>query len=496
MPWEIGAPVSASHAARKSPPPTSSAVAAQRVARALLAPVAQRVARVPQAGGRGEPRRPGVARGDVHGDDHQDAVRRRSSSRRGAGSTISPSMFAAACGASIVTRRPRACGTSGCSARSPRRSATARRTSPDARAVGDHGDVEQAVVVHGGVQPGSGAERARAGDDDLPRRTAPEHLVVHRHHRLERVAGDAGLQRARDVGARAERVLEVVGGLRGVGGEAEVRGVEERAARRRGRGRPRRAATPGRARARAPRPRRPAGRARRRSRSPSPPGSRRARAPQRGGGIRGGAERPVAAGDDDELGARPRAAAPASRRPPRRRCGRGRGSPGRSASGSGPDPDAVFTISGTRITVAYAPDRGVSNLATLSRVKVGIVGMPNAGKSSLFNALTKAGAEAANYPFTTIEPNVAVVPVVTSGSSRSRRSSARRRSSGTRSPSTTSPGSSPGRPRARASATSSWRTSARPTRSSTSCAPTTTRTSSTPRAASTRRATSTRSRPS
>ncbi|MEJ7784813.1 MAG: redox-regulated ATPase YchF [Solirubrobacteraceae bacterium] len=45
-------------------------------------------------------------------------------------------------------------------------------------------------------------------------------------------------------------------------------------------------------------------------------------------------------------------------------------------------------------------------------MKVGIVGLPNAGKSSLFNALTKAGAEAANYPFTTIEPNVAVVPVV------------------------------------------------------------------------------------
>ena len=45
-------------------------------------------------------------------------------------------------------------------------------------------------------------------------------------------------------------------------------------------------------------------------------------------------------------------------------------------------------------------------------MKVGIVGMPNAGKSSLFNALTRAGAEAANYPFTTIEPNVAVVPVV------------------------------------------------------------------------------------
>jgi GTP-binding protein YchF len=44
-------------------------------------------------------------------------------------------------------------------------------------------------------------------------------------------------------------------------------------------------------------------------------------------------------------------------------------------------------------------------------VKVGIVGMPNAGKSSLFTALTGVAAEAANYPFTTIEPNVAVVPV-------------------------------------------------------------------------------------
>ena len=44
-------------------------------------------------------------------------------------------------------------------------------------------------------------------------------------------------------------------------------------------------------------------------------------------------------------------------------------------------------------------------------MKVGIVGLPNAGKSSLFSALTGAAAEAANYPFTTIEPNVAVVPV-------------------------------------------------------------------------------------
>ena len=44
-------------------------------------------------------------------------------------------------------------------------------------------------------------------------------------------------------------------------------------------------------------------------------------------------------------------------------------------------------------------------------MKVGIVGLPNAGKSSLFNALTRAGAEASNYPFTTIDPNVAIVPV-------------------------------------------------------------------------------------
>src|ERR1035437_1540046 len=71
---------------------------------------------------------------------------------------------------------------------------------------------------------------------------------------------------------------------------------------------------------------------------------------------------------------------------------------------AGGDAETECETRAARLTTAHQGRKHMS-------LQCGIVGLPNVGKSTLFNALTKAGIEAANYPFCTIEPNVGIVEV-------------------------------------------------------------------------------------
>ncbi len=118
-------------------------------------------------------------------------------------------------------------------------------------------------------------------------------------------------------------------------------------------------------------------------------------------------------------------------------------------------------------------------------LSVGIVGLPNVGKSTLFNALSTAKAEAANYPFCTIEPNVGVVAVPDARLQSSTPSSTPTASSRRRSSSSTSPASSAARSKGEGLGNQFLSHIREATRSCRSRAASRTRTSSTSRTAST-----------
>src|SRR5476649_199433 len=103
-------------------------------------------------------------------------------------------------------------------------------------------------------------------------------------------------------------------------------------------------------------------------------------------------------------------------------------------------------------------------------LQCGIVGLPNVGKSTLFNALTKAGIPAENYPFCTIEPNVGVVEVPDPRMDALAAIVKPERMVNAIVEFVDLAGLVAGASQARAWATSSCRTSAKPTPSSTSCA--------------------------
>ena len=112
-------------------------------------------------------------------------------------------------------------------------------------------------------------------------------------------------------------------------------------------------------------------------------------------------------------------------------------------------------------------------------LKCGIVGLPNVGKSTLFNALTKAGIAAENYPFCTIEPNVGIVEVPDARLERLAAIAKPERVVPATVEFVDIAGLVKGAAQARAWATSFSRTFARPTRSSTSSAASRTPTSRT-----------------